>query len=114
MARIVILDPLDTTVEGFSEVNVQALDNNGLQVQDDLSITLVTDGSSIVPANPTVSIVDGSGTVVIIDRVAETASLSLSDITGIDTTSTQDVVFSPGAEPHARHLLYSLHYRCSK
>ena len=95
--KFVILDPTDGTVDAAITVTVEAQDQYGNKdttyAQD---VTLVTDGSATGAG--LVDIVAGTGSLDISDQVAETVNLSLDDTqtTGLDCTSTQDVVFAPG------------------
>ena len=92
-----ILDPTDGTVDAPITVTVDALDNGDLKDVDyTLDVTLVTDGSATGAG--LVDIVAGTGSLDISDQVAETVTVSLLDTegTGLDVSSTQDVVFAPG------------------
>ncbi|MGQ0826940.1 MAG: beta strand repeat-containing protein [Bacteroidota bacterium] len=93
--KFVILNPTDTTVGSTVTVTVQAENNFGLidpAYQND--VTLVTSGSAT--GGGLVNIVNGIGTKQITDAVAETVNLTLSDTqgTGLDVTSTQNVIFA--------------------
>ena len=95
--KFVILDPTDGTVDAPITVTVDALDNGDLKDVDyTLDVTLVTDGSATGAG--LVDIVAGTGSLDISDQVAETVTVSLLDTegTGLDVSSTQDVVFAPG------------------
>ena len=93
--KFVIMEPVDTTVGQIVTVTVKAEDNDGntdTTYQND--VTLVTSGSAT--GGGLINIVNGVGTVDISDTVAETVNLSLSDTqgTGLDVSSTKDVIFS--------------------
>jgi hypothetical protein len=78
-------------------VTVQAEDQYGNVVtSENRNVTLVTTGSATGAG--LVDIQNGVGTRNINDAVPETVTLSLSDTegTGLNVTSTQDVVFSSG------------------
>ena len=93
-----ILDPTDGTVGAAITVTVQAQDDSGnVNTSYQTNVTLVTNGSATGAG--VVDITNGVGTLDISDAVAETVNLSLTDseTTGLDVSSTQDVVFGPGA-----------------
>jgi urease beta subunit len=95
--RIVILDPIDGTVDNQILVTIHALDAFGnVATGENRGVTLLTSGSAV---GGFVSLFEGVGTDFIFDQVAETVQLSLSDTqgTGLDVSSTQNVVFAPGA-----------------
>jgi hypothetical protein len=79
-------------------VTVQAQDQFGNVVTSETrDVTLTTSGSAT--GGGLVGIVNGVGTREVSNTVAETVTLGLSDTetTGLDVTSTQDVVFGAGA-----------------
>ncbi|HET6224736.1 MAG TPA: hypothetical protein VFF27_00560 [Bacteroidia bacterium] len=93
--KFTILNPTDSTVGSQVTVTVQAENAFGLidtNYQND--ITLVTSGSAT--GGGLVNIVNGIGTRQITDGIAETVNLTLSDTqsTGLNISSTQNVVFS--------------------
>jgi len=95
--KFVIIDPTDGTVDAAITVTVEAQDQFGNKdTTYALDVTLVTDGSATGAG--VVTIAAGTGSLPISDQVAETVNLSLTDHvpTGLDCTSTQDVVFAPG------------------
>ncbi|MBI2099385.1 hypothetical protein HYT45_03180 [Candidatus Uhrbacteria bacterium] len=95
--KFVILNPADGTAGDSISVMVEAQDNSGnVDTTYQSDVTLATSGSAT--GGGLVDIVDGMGTINITDTVAETVNLSLSDTqgTGLDVTSTQDVVFAVG------------------
>ncbi len=94
--KFVIIDPVDDTVGNDVTVRIEARDVSDVLVTTyNNTITLVASGSAT--GEGLVNIIDGIGTIDISDIVAETVDLSLSDTssTGLDYTSTQDVIFSP-------------------
>jgi len=96
--QFVILPPVSGTVDASSTVTVQAQKANGTvdtTYQDD--VTLNTSGSAI--GGGLVNIMNGVGTISISDTVAQTVHLTLTDsqATGLSVTSSQDLVFAPGA-----------------
>ncbi len=96
--RYVILDPTDGTVDAPILVTVQAQDQYGNTSTGEFrGVTLLTSGSAF--GGGRVEIVGGIGTLLISDQVAQTVTLSLvdTDLTGTDVSSTQSVVFAPGA-----------------
>lgn len=95
--KFVIADPTDAVVGQNRDVTIQAQDDLGRianSFQQD--VTLVASGS--VTGEGLVNIVDGVGTITISDTVAETVNLTLLDSqsTGLNISSTQDIVFVPG------------------
>lgn len=95
--KFVILNPADSTVGSSTIVTVQAQDafgNVATRYGDD--VTLNVSGSST--GGGLVNIVNGVGTMMLNDLVAETVNLTLSDsqTTGLDYSSSQDVVFQAG------------------
>jgi uncharacterized repeat protein (TIGR02543 family) len=97
--KFVIVDPTDNTVGNNVTVAIRALDSSDTLVNTyNNTVTLVASGSAT--GEGAVNIVNGVGTIDISDIVAETVNLSLTDAHGLDDTSTQDVVFSPGELSH--------------
>jgi len=96
--RFVVLDPTDGTVDAPITVTVQAHDTFGNVVATETRDVTVTAGGAASGAG-LVDIVNGVGTIAISNTVAETVTLGLTDseATGLDVTSTQNVVFGPGA-----------------
>jgi len=95
--KLVILNPTDGTVDAPIMVTVHAQDQFGnLATGENRGVTLVASGSAI---GDFVNLVNGVGTTFVFDQVAETVTLSLSDTqgTGLDVSSTQDLVFAVGA-----------------
>jgi len=95
--RFVILDPGNGTVDTPVTVTIQAQDAGGnLDVTYQNNVTLNTTGSAT--GGGVVDIVDGVGTKIISDTATETVTLSLTDsqTTGLDVTSTANIVFSTG------------------
>ncbi|MFI3156052.1 MAG: hypothetical protein QX199_07825, partial [Methylococcaceae bacterium] len=102
--RFVIQNPTDGTVGDTISVTVRAEDDFGsvdTSIQSD--VTLVVSGAA--SGGGLVDIVNGTGTLGISDTTAQTVSLSLSDSqgTGLNTSSTQDVVFATG--PVTQYLI---------
>ncbi|MBU1628393.1 hypothetical protein KKB18_13575 [bacterium] len=100
--KFVILDPADSIVGNITTVTVKAV--NGDEDVDTAymnDVTLNTTGSA-TGGGILVDIINGVGTINITDTVAETVTLSLEDtlLTGLDVSSTQDVVFSAGSLDH--------------
>ncbi|MHC4278305.1 MAG: hypothetical protein ACYSTI_13450, partial [Planctomycetota bacterium] len=96
--KFVILDPTDGTVDNPITVTVQAQDQfSNVVTSYGQNVTLNADGSST--GEGVVTIVSGEGTKDISDTVAETVNLTLTDseTTGLDVSSTQDVIFGVGA-----------------
>jgi hypothetical protein len=95
--QYVILDPIDGTVPGPITVTVQAWDQFGnIATSEFRDVTLRTTGSA--SGGGRVNISNGVGTRSISDQVAETVTLTLEDseVTGLDVSSTQNVVFATG------------------
>ncbi|MEI6479726.1 MAG: MBG domain-containing protein, partial [bacterium] len=93
--RFTILNPSDVMVGGSTVVTVRAEDNNGnVQTTYNRNVTLNVSGSAT--GGGVVTIQNGVGTKTITDAVAETVTLTLTDsaVTGLDTSSVQDVLFS--------------------
>ena len=92
-----ILNPTDGTVDAPITVTVQAWDQFGnVATGESRDVTLLTSGSATGGGRVIIS--NGVGTRLISDETAETVSLTLADteVTGLDVSSTQDVVFAPG------------------
>ena len=102
--QFVIINPADGTVDAAITVTVQLQDQYGnivtTGVDKDKNVTLNADGSATGAG--LVNIGNGVGTKDISDQVAETVNLSLTDSqgTGLDVSSTQDVIFAIGAIDH--------------
>lgn len=81
-------------------MTVRALDQFGNVASEGRDVTLLASGSASVANSGLVSILFGTGTIVVSNEVAETVELSLSDTegTGLVVTSTQDVTFTPGQQ----------------
>jgi len=95
----VIIDPTDDVVGNTVSVQIEARDTfDNIVPSYNNTVTLVLSGSAT--GGGSVSIINGTGTVDISDVVAETVILSLADTHGLDGTSMQDVIFSPGALHH--------------
>jgi len=96
--QFVILASVAGSVDATSTVTVQAQKANGavdVSFQDD--VTLNTNGSAT--GGGLIDIVNGEGTISISDTVSETVHLTLTDSqsTGLAVSSSQDLVFAPGA-----------------
>ena len=94
--RYVILDPTDGQIGTPIPVTVRALDQYGnIATGENRDVTLLTSGSAT--GGGLVNIVSGAGTRAINDLVPETVDLTLIDTqgTGLNVSSTQDVVFGP-------------------
>ncbi len=92
--RFSILNPTDVTVGSNAIITVRAEDNSGnvdTTYQND--VTLVTSGSAT--GEGLVDIVNGIGTITVSDNISEIVILSLTDSegTGLNISSTQDIVF---------------------
>lgn len=93
--KFFIVNPSDSTVGTAVTVTVEARkQNNQVDTAYQNDVTLVTSGSAT--GGGLVNIVNGVGTISVNDSVAETVTLSLSDTqsTELDVSSTQNVVFS--------------------
>jgi hypothetical protein len=93
--KFIIIDPADTVVGGSAVITIRAVDNSGnLDTTYQNDVTLVLSGSAT--GGGLVSITNGAGTKTITDSVAETVNLTLTDSqsTGLNVSSTQDIVFS--------------------
>jgi hypothetical protein len=96
--RFVIEDPTDGTVDASVTVTVKAVDESGdVDTGYQTDVTLLASGTAT--GEGLVDIVNGEGTVALSDTLAETVQLSVSDSegTGLNVSSTQDLVFAPGA-----------------
>ncbi len=95
--QLVILDPSDTTVGLSTSIVVQAQTSTGIRV-DDYSgeVTLTASGSAT--GEGVLTLTAGEGRIDLQNQVAEQVFLGLIDSggTGLDVTSTQDIVFSAG------------------
>jgi len=96
--RFVIIDPTDGTVDAPITVTVRAVDGSGSidsTIQQD--VRLYVSGSAT--GGGVVDIINGVGTRAVSDTLAETVTLTLSDTegTGLNVSSTQNVAFAPGA-----------------
>ncbi len=95
--KFIIVNPIDGTVGDHINVTIKAVDNNNnVDGSYQNGVTLLASGAAT--GGGLVDIVNGVGTAVITDTVAETVNLSLSDTqtTGLDISSTQDLVFAAG------------------
>ena len=93
--KFVILDPNDSIIGVPVSVTIQAQkSNNKVDTNYQDNVTLVASGSAT--GGGLVEIVNGTGVIEINDNVAEAVTLSLSDTeeTGLDVSSTQDVIFT--------------------
>ncbi|KKK90170.1 hypothetical protein LCGC14_2725770, partial [marine sediment metagenome] len=101
--KFVIINPADSTAGTATTVTVQAqcTDSSVDTLYND-DVTLVADGSAT--GEGLVDISSGVGSLAINDDVAETVNLSLSDTqsTTLDVSSTQNVVFSPGTASYLK------------
>ncbi len=96
--RFVIQMPVNGTVDASIPITVQAEDASGnVDSTYQTDVTLNANGSAT--GGGLVDIVDGVGTIALSDTVAQTVQLSLTDSqgTGLDTSSTRSVTFAPGA-----------------
>lgn len=96
--RFVILPPTNGTVDNPITITIQAQDNGGsVDTTYNGEVTLNTTGSA--SGGGVVAITNGIGTVQISDHTAESINLSLTDSqgTGLNTSSTQSVTFAAGA-----------------
>lgn len=102
--RFVIISPASATVGDTTTINVEAQDVSGnIDTSTTTSVTLHTNGSA-TPGG-IVNIVNGVGTINIIDTKAETVTLTLSDSgsTGLDVSSTKTINFLAG--PTAKYTI---------
>lgn len=96
--RFVILNPTNGTVDAPIVVTVQAQDDSGnINTTYQSDVTILATGSA--SGGGLVDITNGVGTINISDMVAQTVNLTLSDtqLTNLNISSTQNVVFAPGA-----------------
>ena len=96
--KFVILPATNITVDAPALITVQAQKpDNSVDTNYQQDVTLNTTGSATGVG--LVNIINGVGTLNVSDTVAETITLSLTDSqsTGLDVTSTQPVIFLPGA-----------------
>jgi hypothetical protein len=96
--KFVIISATSTTVDSQITVTVQAQKpDNSIDTNYQNDVTLVTSGSAT--GGGLVAITNGVGTKQISDTVPETVHLSLSDTqsTGLNVSSTADVIFGVGA-----------------
>jgi adhesin/invasin len=96
-AFFVIINPTDGTVDDPITVTVEATDAFANLVEsEDRDVDLVAGGAAT--GDGTVDIQNGVGTIDISNETAETVNLSLDNgPAGVDITSTEAVVFDPGA-----------------
>ena len=98
--RFVIVQPTSGTVDASIPVTVQAQDASGnVDTTYQSDVTLVASGSATLPSAGLVDIQNGIGIIQLSDTLAQTVNLSLSDSQGtlLDTSSTRSVTFAPGA-----------------
>ncbi|MDD5569505.1 MAG: hypothetical protein PHG23_03800, partial [Candidatus Pacebacteria bacterium] len=96
--KFVIMPPINGTTDNPVSVTVQAQKiDNSVDITYQNDVTLNVSGSAT--GGGLVDIVNGVGTINISDTLAETIGLSLSDSqgTGLDVSSTQNLTFAPGA-----------------
>lgn len=94
--KFVIIDPPDTPINTPVAVTVQAQDaSNNVVANFEADVTLVLSGSAT--GGGLVNIVNGVGTINIQNTVAEAVTISLTDsqATGLNVTSTQSITFTP-------------------
>ena len=99
--KFIIINPTDNIVGNNVTVTVQAQDaSNNIATTYQNDVTLVASGSATGAG--LVNIINGVGTINISDHIAETVNLTLSDsqTTGLDVSSTQDVIFTAGVLHH--------------
>ena len=95
--RFVILPPTTTSVDFSTTVTVEARDQfNNRATAENRSVTL--DASGSVTGVGVVTFVNGVATKVLRDSLVETATLSMIDSSflGVDVSSTQPIVWTPG------------------
>ena len=95
--RIQTPSPTTATVGSSSFFSVQAFDaSNNLASTASFTVTLAFSGSAV--GLTTVTLTSGTGSSFLTDTVAETVTVSIvsSTLSGLDLTSTQQVVFNPG------------------
>ncbi|MBI4993468.1 hypothetical protein HZC33_00710 [Candidatus Wolfebacteria bacterium] len=96
--RFTIVVQSSATAGDTVAVTIRAEDSSGnLDTSYSGGVTLVTSGSATLGG--LVSVVNGIGSVNITDTIAETVNLSLSDTqgTGLNISSTAQIIFSPGS-----------------
>jgi len=104
--KFVIINPTDNIVGNDVTVRIEVQDaSNNIVTTYNNAVTLNTSGNAKVNHlgnTGLVNIINGIGNIPVSDTTAETVDLSLSDTssTGLDYTSTQDVVFVPGNLHH--------------
>ncbi len=96
--KFVIIDPADGTVDNPITVTVKAQDAGGNTIttyNNDVSLQVTGSATGF----GLVDIINGTGVINISDTVSQTVTLSLQDTnsTGLNTTSTQSVLFAAGA-----------------
>ena len=99
-AKFVILNPTGTTVGQNASITIEVQDaSNNLVATYQNDVTLDLSGSATATGGGVVDIVNGTATVAITDTKVGTVSLSLSDSqsTGLDVSSSQNVSFSAGS-----------------
>ncbi len=97
-SMFVILNPSDTTTDSCATVTVNAQSPSGvIDPHYSTDVTLVADGNAT--GEGIVNINLGTGSLSLCNATAETVNLSLTDsqATGLAVTSTQNIIFSPGA-----------------
>ncbi len=99
-AKFVILDPADTTVDAAAEATIQLQDADGIVAStvSGTQVTVVADGADITEDQP-ITLTNGEAKVHLTRTTPGTVDISLSDTenTGYDVSSTQDVAFTHGA-----------------
>jgi hypothetical protein len=97
--KFVIIQPSNGTVDSPIAVTIQAQKpDNSVDTNYQSDVTLSLSGSATTTGAGLVDIINGVGTKNISDTVAETVNLSLTDSqgTGLDVSSTKTVTFSAG------------------
>lgn len=95
--KYTIVPPSSTTVVNNQTVTILAVDSLGnIDSSESRSVLLLASGSAV--GGGTISLVNGIGSALLHDSVAESITLSLVDIsgTGFDATSTAVLIFAPG------------------
>ncbi|MGQ0826941.1 MAG: hypothetical protein ACT4ON_00965 [Bacteroidota bacterium] len=100
--QLVIEDPADTVQGMEATVTVHARNsfpNEDIDTNFNGTVKLNLTGSAIAADLGIVTIVNGTGTIQVTDNVTETVTLTLEDVgnTGLDVSSTQDIVFTLAA-----------------
>ncbi len=98
--KFVILIPIDSIIGTPVSVTIEAQkSNNQVDANYESDVALLTSGSATGAG--LVNIVNGVGTLLINDLTPETVTLSLSDtqVTGLNISSTQLLTFTPSPEP---------------